>query len=392
MSDHAPARGFPEAEYETRLENAQRLMAEQGLAAILLTTEPEIRYFSGFQTLFWQSPTRPWFLLVSRKGGPVAVIPEIGAALMHRTWVSDIRTWSAPAPADDGLSLLTELLQPYAGSGAVIGLLKGHETALRMPLGDYERLLAGLPGLEVRDATGLVRSLRMVKSEAEIEKIQHICAIVSRTFGRIEQLIQAGQPLVEAFKAFKIECLRQGADDVPYLVGGADRGGYVDVISPPSNRPLRSGDIFMMDTGSVYDGYFSDFDRNFAVGSADDASKRAYEVAFKATEAGLAAARPGVTCAQLFRAMQSVIVEETGGDGGGDVGRMGHGLGMQLTEWPSHAAFDDTVLCENMVITLEPSLSYGEGRIMVHEENLVVRDGPPTLLSTRAASELSVIG
>ena len=60
-------------------------------------------------------------------------------------------------------------------------------------------------------------------------------------------------------------------------------------------------------------------------------------------------------------------------DQGGDVGRLGHGLGMQLTEWPSHAAFDNTVIEKNMVLTLEPSLSYGDGHIMVHEENIVVR-------------------
>ena len=65
---------------------------------------------------------------------------------------------------------------------------------------------------------------------------------------------------------------------------------------------------------------------------------------------------------------------------------------MQLTEWPSHAAFDETVLVENMVITLEPSLNYGNGKIMVHEENLVVQNGAPRLLSVRAAPELPVIG
>ncbi len=71
--------------------------------------------------------------------------------------------------------------------------------------------------------------------------------------------------------------------------------------------------------------------------------------------------------------------------GGGEVGRMGHGLGMQLTEWPSNAAFDDTILEEGMVITLEPSLNYANGLTMVHEENLVIRDGAPQLLSERAA-------
>lgn len=390
MSGTAPARGFAQAEFEARLTKAQGLMAAQGLDAILLTSEAEVRYFSGFQTLFWQSPTRPWFLLLPGEGGPTAVIPEIGAALMRQTWVRDIRTWSAPHPADDGLSLLSDLLAPYAREGRTLGLLKGHETSLRMPLGDYERLMDGLPGLQLRDATGLVRSLRMVKSEAEIEKTAHICAIASRTFQNVDRLIHAGQPLVEAFKAFKVQCLLQGADDVPYLVGGADQGGYIDVISPPSDRPLQRGDIVMMDTGSVFDGYFCDFDRNYAIAAADDASKHAYEVAYRATEAGLQAARPGTTCAALFRAMQSVIAEAD--DQAGDVGRMGHGLGMQLTEWPSHAAFDDTLLTENMVITLEPSLGYGEGRIMVHEENIVVRDGPPTLLSTRAPAELPIIG
>jgi len=65
---------------------------------------------------------------------------------------------------------------------------------------------------------------------------------------------------------------------------------------------------------------------------------------------------------------------------------------MQLTEQPSHAVFDDTVLEENMVITLEPSLNYSEGRIMVHEENLVVQNGKPRLLSVRATPELPIIG
>ncbi|UWQ45123.1 M24 family metallopeptidase [Leisingera aquaemixtae] len=384
-----PARGFREAEFALRTEKAQALMAAQGLDGLLLLTEPDVRYFSGFHTLFWQSPTRPWFLFVPPAGKPVAIIPEIGADLIRRTWIEDIRTWSAPAPRDDGLSLLTELLSPIASRGGSIGLMKGHETSLRMPLGDYERLMAGLPGLKVADATPLVRSLRMVKSAAEIEKLRHICAIGSRTFAQVPQIAREGQPFEDLFRAFRREALAQGADDVPYLVGGAGQGGYSDVISPPTGRPLQAGDIVMLDTGATWDGYFCDFDRNFAIGRADDLSRQAYDVLWRATEAGIAAAKPGATCRELFQAMQSVIA---GMDGqGGDVGRLGHGLGMQLTEWPSHAAFDGTVIEENMVLTLEPSLSYGDGRIMVHEENILVRAEGAELLTTRAAPELPVI-
>ena len=86
-------------------------MAGQGLDALLLTTEPEVRYFTGFLTQFWQSPTRPWFLVVPAAGKPVAVIPAIGAACMRRTWLEDIRTWASPNPEDEGVSLLAEALR-----------------------------------------------------------------------------------------------------------------------------------------------------------------------------------------------------------------------------------------------------------------------------------------
>jgi len=385
-----PVRGFAFAEFEARLERLHKQMSAKGLAGILLMNEPEVRYLSGFLTQFWQSPTRPWFLFVPADKKPIAVIPEIGAALMRTTWIDDIRTWGAPAPKDDGISLLQDLLDPLSKQGDKLGVMKGHETSLRMPLGDYERLMSGLPGIELVDATDILRSLRMVKSAAEIEKIAHICGIASRTFERASEIFHKGQALDEAFRTFRIECLTQGADDVPYLAGGADQGGYFDIISPPSKRPLQSGDILMFDTGATFDGYFCDFDRNFAIEQADDLSHRAYDTLWRATEAGLSVTRPGTTCRELFQAMQNVISEMD--DQGGEVGRYGHGLGMQLTEQPSHAAFDETVLEENMVITLEPSLNYGDGRIMVHEENLVVQNCTPRLLSVRATPELPIIG
>jgi Xaa-Pro aminopeptidase len=259
----------------------------------------------------------------------------------------------------------------------------------QIPLTDFRALRAALPGATFTDATGVIRGLRMVKSEAEIAKIAHICRIASDAFDAAPRLFRAGQPLDAAFRAFKIELLSQGADDVPYLVGGAGPGGYDDVISSPSGQALQARDVLMLDTGSVFDGYFCDFDRNFAIQQADDAARRAYDVLYRATEAGLVAARPGASCADLFHAMQSVIAAAGGGDG--DVGRLGHGLGMQLTEWPSHTAWDATPLVPGMVLTLEPGMQVAPGRIMVHEENLVVREGGAELLSCRAAPELLVL-
>ncbi len=135
---------------------------------------------------------------------------------------------------------------------------------------------------------------------------------------------------------------------------------------------------------------FCDFDRNYGVGRVDDATQRAYETLWHATEAGLAAIRPGASCRDVYSAMQAVLAR--GKEQGAAVGRFGHGLGMQLTEVPSIAAFDETVLQENMVLTLEPSLAYGEHRLMVHEENIVVRASGAEALSVRAPEWLPLIG
>ena len=73
-----------------------------------------------------------------------------------------------------------------------------------------------------------------------------------------------------------------------------------------------------------------------------------------------------------------------------DIGRMGHGLGMQLTEAPSLMPGDQTVLCPGMVLTLEPSIETTPGLIMVHEENILITEHQ--LLSHRTPPELPVLG
>lgn len=384
-----PDRGFPVGEYEGRLARAQQRMHDESIDALLLTTEPELRYFSGFLTQFWQSPTRPWFMIVPARDKPIAVIPEIGANVMSQTWLDDIRTWPSPHPADDGVSLLAQTLRDVAGATGRVGLSMGPETHLRMPLVDYEALRKDLSTAEFVNATPLVKALRLLKSEAEIAKIAHICDVVSRAFDGAPQWIASGDMESEVFRAFKIDILLRGADDVPYLVGGAGPGGYDDIISPPSSRHLQAGDVLMLDTGSVFDGYFCDFDRNFAVGEASDAVRRAYDTLYRATEVGLRAAQPGATCADLFAAMWQVI--DAGGGSGSATGRLGHGLGMQLTEWPSITPPDKTVLEPGMVLTLEPAMTIGPGKTLVHEENIVVRDDGPQLLTKRAPQEIPVI-
>ncbi|MEX3012048.1 M24 family metallopeptidase [Hoeflea sp. TYP-13] len=383
------ARGFEADEFQQRLSRAQHLMAGADLDALLLTTEPEVRYFTGFLTRFWESPTRPWFLLVPASGKPVAVIPTVGAELMGKTWIEDIRTWRSPDLADDGVALLADAIRNLVGSQGRIGLPTGHETLLRMPLKDFQALSNKLAPLELVGDDDILRKLRMVKSPAEIDKIEMACAIGGRAFERVAEFANEGVGLDEVFRRFQMVCLEEGADWVPYLAAGAGQNGYSDVISPATAAPLQAGDVLMLDTGLVWDGYFCDFDRNFAIGKADSIAGEAHEKLVEATQAGFEAARPGASAADLFHAMDRIV---TGGKGTSDVGRLGHGLGMQLTEWPSLIPDDHTVLELGMVLTLEPSIETGRGRMMVHEENIAITRDGARWLTANSPSALPVIG
>jgi Xaa-Pro dipeptidase len=382
-------RGFPISEFETRVQNAQRMMRAAKIDALLFMTEREFTYFAGFQSNFWQSPTRPWFLVIPAEGKPIAVIPSIGENALRISWIDDVRIWASPNPEDEGISLLAETLKSLAQRHARIGVPMGPETHMRMPANDVTMLRDALGSVAMVDATDIIRSLRMVKSDREIAKHQHIADLVSGAYDDIGEIVKAGMSEREIVAAYRLDVLSRGADTVPYIVATAAQDGTDDAIRYPNDRPLVSGDVLFIDTGAEIDGYYCDFDRNFAIAHASDATKRAYDLAYRATDAGIAAVRPGVRACDVWQAMADVLA--TGGAKGGGVGRMGHGIGLHNTEWPSLMATDQTVLQEGMILAIEPGYDFAPGKMMLHEENVVVRADGAELLTRRAPAEIPIL-
>lgn len=378
-------RGFPVEEFRHRVARAQREMQHAELAALLLTTEPEVRYFTGFLTRFWESPTRPWFVVLPASGLPVAVIPSIGVHLMSQTWLTDIRHWPAPDDDDNGVGLLAETLSEVVPGDGRIGLADARGSHVRMPLADLETLRQRLaPRRFVGDAR-ITDRLRAHKSPSEIAKIAEAARIAGRAFDRVSDYAKPGQPLDAVFRRFQMTCLEEGADWVPYLAGASGKGGYRDVISPATSERLGKGDVLMLDTGVMWDGYFCDFDRNFSLGAPTDAVAEAHGLLIDATSAAFSAARIGNTFADLFAAMAQVLGDRRA------PGRLGHGVGMQLTEGGSILARSEDVIEPGMVIALEPCISMAEGKIMVHEENIVVQENGAQWLSSPAPREIRQI-
>jgi len=379
---------FTREEFEGRVERARVLMTHHRLDAIVLTSEANVEYLAGFVTQFaWTTPSRPWYFIVPRTRDAAAVIPEIGTTnWLETSWCRNIRTWPSPRPDDEGLSLLTPFLRGIPAQFGRIGFEIGAESRMGMPFGDFLKVIDAMSPTGIDDCTLLMAELRAIKSQAEIDHIRHICRIAGETFDHVPGFVGIGDSEKDICRKFAADLLLRGADKVPYTSIGAGQDGYSSIIMGPTDRRVAKGDVLIIDTGAKYGGYFCDFDRNYSFGPPSDEVARIHDVLWRATEAGIAAARPGNTAADVFLAQARVL--EAAGVPVGNVGRFGHGLGKLITEFPSNAPGDTTVLKPGMVLTVEPSAMFGD-HMIAHEEDLVITEAEPELLTPRANREIT---
>ena len=381
-------RGFADEEFENRTVRAQEIMHRYELDGILLTTPQNIRYFTGYDSQFWESPTRPWFVIVPLSGKPIAIVPEIGASEFNKTWLDEIKTWPSPRPEDEGISLLKSNLENLKKTFGQIGLELGSEIALRMPVRDFIKLKE-VVNTNLVDGSDAIWDMRMIKTNEEIKKIKFICSIASDAYNALPSALSMGNTEREAVHKLKMDILSRGADSVPFMPGISGQGGVSQIVCGPTDRILEDGDILFIDTGSTFDGYFCDFDRNYAFGKVTSEVEKVYHVLWQATEVGIKTAIPGATTNDIFNAMNKIIQDN--GAIGNNVGRLGHGLGLQLTEPPSHRSGDKNIIKENMVLTIEPAMEYAPGKMLVHEENIIIQKDGAELITKRAPKEIPVI-
>ena len=125
-------KGFDNLEFEMRVKKARELMEKNNIDILLLTSPHNFRYFSGLDSYFWESPTRPWFLLIPQNSDPIALVPLRSNGLRKR--LKNIKIWSSPNPKDKGITLLKDTILNLLPNNGVVGCELGHESHLRMKL------------------------------------------------------------------------------------------------------------------------------------------------------------------------------------------------------------------------------------------------------------------
>ena len=190
-------RGFPLEEYQTRVSKLQVYMHRNNIDAILITSPHNFRYFSGLDSYFWESPTRPWFLLIPQLDNPIAIIPSIGQTALQKTWIKNIQTWPSPQPNDEGLSVLENSIKKLIPIKGNVGCELGLESNLRMSIDDFDKLMANLSNYSFVNASHLIWKLRAVKSQNEIIKIKKIISIASEVFDNLPNQMHIGMTEIE---------------------------------------------------------------------------------------------------------------------------------------------------------------------------------------------------
>lgn len=285
-------RGFPRSEFENRMKWIQEEMCKENVDVIVLTSPNEIYYYTGLETQFFQSPSRPYYLVLSQHSSkPVAVFPEImGMPILETTWIETCHTWISPNRVDDGVSLLLRTIQDLTKPSSNIGFVLGSETKLHPCQNDINKIFKSISiSNNIVDVTSLIQKQRSIKSNLEIDKIAHICDVVSNSLHDLPDLIHAEvtkNPSIASSFTERDVCRvlrsdimgqRHGADSIPYMMAQSGQGGYSNIVLGPTDRVLKEGDVLIVDTGSRFDGYFSDFDRNYVIGEVPDDTLRAHE-------------------------------------------------------------------------------------------------------------------
>ncbi|MES0213835.1 Xaa-Pro peptidase family protein [Mesorhizobium sp. M0028] len=378
-------RNFPPSEFEARVERAQSLMIEAKLDGLFLTAGDNIRYFCG---RFGGCDTRPCFLLIPAAGAPIAIVPALREAAMRDTWIQDIRSWPSPRPEDDGTTLVVEALTGLPRRFGRVAAEFGLELRIGLPVLQLNQIIKGLSGVELVDGAALLWALRMIKSDAEVAKIQRATDIAGAVFAQVPNFVHIGDSERAIHHRFRIGLLEEGAGEAS-LTCRAGQGGPSHITEGARDRQIADWDLLFIDAYATCGDYVCDYNRNYQVGRASDALLFAHERVWEANEVGLRAAVPGVTAGYVFEEMAKVLSSGRRGELNRN-GRMGHGLGLRL-EPPSIKVGDNTLLKPGMVLCIEPALEYERGKLIIHEETVVITGDGSQLLTPRAPKQLQQI-
>lgn len=274
---------------------------------------------------------------------------------------------------------------------SVAELTKGAESLLveagNLTWENYQKLQERLEST-VKGTKDLVEKLRIVKDKTEIALIEEAARITDEAFLEVCDFIKPGVREKDIARELEFAMKRKGASQVAFdfIVASGERGALPHGVA--SDKTVKAGEFVTLDIGAVYEGYHSDMTRTVAVGQGDGFLKEIYEIVLKAQEEALKAVKAGKSSFEIDKIARDIITDLGYGE---DFGHgLGHGVGLDIHEQPRISPQADTILEENMIITIEPGI-YLPQKGGVRIEDLVVVEAEGARRLSLSSKELIVL-
>ena len=345
-------------EHRTRLARAQALMRGENLDAIVLASGSGLDYFTGAE---WGLSERFFGAVITREGDPAWVTPafEKARALEQIQIGTDVRAWEEH---ESPSALVASILRERGATGRV-----GIEEM--MPFTFANEIGAALPSARLLSATPVTAGCRVVKDAHELALMRRANEITMAAHRAVFQSLREGmtQSQVSALSAQAHRKLGMGGGAL--VLFGPDAAFPHGTTRP---RPLRRGDVVLIDGGGRLHGYASDITRTGVFGAPPtERQRQVWDVVRRAQQAAFDTAKPGVE-AQAVDAAARRVVEEAGF--GPDykyfTHRVGHGIGMDGHEWTYFVRGNTTKLRPGMCFSDEPGI-YIPGEMGIRHEDCI---------------------
>lgn len=234
---------------------------------------------------------------------------------------------------------------------------------------DHSALVSSNPDVSVESLDHQLRELRAEKDEGEVDAIRRALGITERVFQQLPALIKEGVSENELAAEIDYRQRQEGASASSFdtIVAFGDHSALPH--ARPGNRTLAHGDPILIDFGCVVDGYCSDMTRMMSFGRPSDELKRTCERVLEAMRAAIAVTHAGVSGARIDAEARDLLDQD--GLASFFTHSLGHGVGLDIHEWPTLSSRGVDPLPPNGVVTVEPGV-YRPGEFGVRIENMIL--------------------
>lgn len=231
---------------------------------------------------------------------------------------------------------------------------------------------------ELVPTTGVVERSRQIKDDGEVDRMAKAAAIADAALAEVRPMLADGPTEKDVALALDTAFRRLGAEKSAFttIVAAGPNAALPHIR--PTDRPIGSGELVIVDMGAVVDGYRSDMTRTMAVGEPDPEAKRVFDTVKDAQHLGVEQVAPGTPISEVDKACR----ERIDADGWGDafVHGTGHGVGLDIHEQPWVRGTATELLEAGQVITVEPGVYLpGFCGARVEDTVVVAQDGPRRL-------------